>query len=150
MLWSARRAWPRAAVVVLLVLMPLQFAGFYRDYFGDYRVRSAQWLEYNIGGGMEEIIRQQPSFGTAPVYIADNIQWAPYYWQFYQAKHGRPDLASGTTFVDVQTIDAATIPPGSAVLCRIKDESALLAAGLTRAAAIPEPDGVPWFSVLRR
>ena len=149
-LWATRTAWSRVAVVVLLLLMPLQFAGFYRDYFGDYRLRSAQWLEYNIGGGMEELIRQQPSSGTAPVYIADNIQWAPYYWQFYQAKHGRPDLAGETTFVDVQTIDPAAISPGSVVLCRIKDERLLLAAGLTRVAAIPEPDGVPWFAVLRR
>ena len=99
---------------------------------------------------MEEIIRQQPSAGRAPVYIAANIQWAPYYWQFYQAKHDRTDLASGTTYVDVETFDPATIPPGGILLCRIKDESALLAAGMTRAAAIPEPDGVPWFSVLRK
>jgi hypothetical protein len=148
-MWARRTAWTRVIVVLLLVLMPVQFAAFYRDYFGDYRLRSAQWLEYNIGGAMEEAIRQ-PSTGTAPVYIADNIQWAPYYWQFYQAKHGRPDLASVTTFVDVKTIDPATIPPRSIVVCRIKDESALLAAGLTRAAAIPEPDGVPWFSVLRK
>lgn len=151
-LWAARTAgsWSRVAVVLLLALMPLQFAGFYRDYFGDYRLRSAKWLEYNIGGGMEELIRQQPSSGTVPVYIADNIQWAPYYWQFYQAKHERPDVASGTAFMDVHAMTAATIPAGSVVLCRIADESALLAAGLTRVAAIPEPDGVPWFAVLRK
>ena len=149
-MWAARNTWSRAAVILLLLLMPLQFAGFYRDYFGDYRLRSAKWLEYNIGGGLEEIIRQQPSSGAAPIYIADNIQWAPYYWQFYQAKHGRSDLASGTTFVDVHAFDAAVIPAGSVVLCRIHDERALLAAGLTRVAAVPEPDGVPWFAVLRR
>ena len=149
-LWAARARWCRVAVVLLLILMPLQFAGFYRDYFGDDRLRSAKWLEYNIGGGMEELIRQQPSSGTVPVYIADTLQWAAYYWQFYQAKHGRPDLASRTTFVDLKTINVISVPVGGVVLCRVADEAALLAAGLTRVAAIPEPDGVPWFAVLRK
>lgn len=148
-LWATRRRWCRVTALLLLAAMPLQFAGFYRDYFGDYRVRSAKWLEYNIGGGLEEIIRRQPA-GSAPVHIADNIQWAPYYWQFYLAKHGRQDLARGTVFVDVQSLDIATVPVGSLLLCRIKDDGALLAAGMIRLATIPEPDGVPWFTVLRR
>ena len=148
-LWVTRRRACQVAALALLVAMPLQFAGFYRDYFGDYRVRSAKWLEYNIGGGLEEIIRQQPS-APVPVYIADNIQWAPYYWQFYLAKHGRQDLAPGTVYVDLQSLDVATVPQASLLLCRVGDEGPLLAAGLTRVAAIPEPDGVPWFAVLRR
>lgn len=149
-LWEARRPGFRAAAVLLMAAMPLQFAGFYRDYFGDYRIRSAKWLEYNIGGGLEAIIREQPASSIAPVYIADNVQWAPYYWQFYQAKHGREDLAAGTVFADLQTLDAGRLPEGSLVLCRVNDEARLLAAGLTRVAAIPEPDGVPWFTVLRK
>ena len=148
-LWATRRRACQVAALALLVAMPLQFAGFYRDYFGDYRVRSARWLEYNIGGGLEEIIRQQPS-PPVPVYIADDIQWAPYYWQFYLAKHGRQDLARGTVYVNLRTLDVATVPPASLLLCRVGDEGPLLAAGLTRVTAIPEPDGVPWFSVLRR
>lgn len=148
-LWTAGGRGGRVIVILLLALMPLQFAGFYRDYFGDYRVRSAKWLEYNIGGGLEEIIRRQPVI-AAPVYIADNVQWASYYWQFYLAKHGRPDLQRHTTFVDVQSVDVTSIPSGGLVFCRVADEGALLAAGMTRVAAIPEPDGVPWFTVLRR
>ncbi len=148
-LWAAGRRSSRGLALLLMIAIPLQFAGFYRDYFGDYRVRSARWLEYNIGGGLEEIIRRQPS-PPVPVYIADNIQWAPYYWQFYLAKHRRPELAHDTIHVDVQTLDVRTIPAGSLLLCRALDERALMAAGLTRVAAIPEPDGVPWFSVLRK
>ncbi|MDP2389340.1 MAG: hypothetical protein Q8N52_03345, partial [Acidobacteriota bacterium] len=148
-LWTAGSRGGRVTVVLLLALMPLQFAGFYRDYFGDYRVRSAKWLEYNIGGGLEEIIRRQPAV-SVPVYIADNVQWASYYWQFYLAKHGRLDLHRHTAFVDVSSLDVNNIPSGGLLFCRVADEGALLAAGMTRVAAIPEPDGVPWFSVLRR
>lgn len=148
-LWTSRRRRYQVAAVALLIVMPLQFAGFYRDYFGAYRARSAKWLEYNIGGGLEEIIRRQPP-AAVPVYIADNIQWAPYYWQFYQAKHQRDDLARVTTYADPRTLDPGDLPAGSLLLCRTLDEPALVAAGLTRVAAIPEPDGVPWFSVLRK
>ncbi|MDP3716153.1 MAG: glycosyltransferase family 39 protein [Acidobacteriota bacterium] len=148
-LWTAGSRGGRVTVVLLLALMPLQFAGFYRDYFGDYRVRSAKWLEYNIGGGLEEIIRRQPAV-SVPVYIADNVQWASYYWQFYLAKHGRLDLHRHTAFVDVSSLDVNSIPSGGLLFCRVADEGALLAAGMTRVAAIPEPAGVPWFSVLRR
>ena len=76
-LWTARRALYRVAAVVLIAVMPLQFAGFYRDYFGDYRARSAQWLEYNIAGGLETIIARQPAT-PVPVYIARSIQWVEY------------------------------------------------------------------------
>lgn len=148
-LWAGGRRHSRVVALLLMIAIPLQFAGFYRDYFGDYRVRSARWLEYNIGGSLEEIIRQQPS-PPVPVYIADNIQWAPYYWQFYQAKHKRDDLARVTTYADPRTLAAGDLPAGSLLLCRILDEPALIAAGLTRVVAIPEPDGVPWFSVLRK
>lgn len=148
-LWSAKSPAGRVIVVALLALMPLQFTGFYRDYSGDYRVRSAKWLEYNIGGGLGEIIRRQPAI-AAPVYIADNVQWAPYYWQFYLTKHGRPDLQSHTTFVDVQSLDVTGMQAVGLMFCRVADEGRLLAAGMTRVAAIPEPDGEPFFAVLRR
>ena len=51
-MWQRRaRVW-RWAVIALIAAMPLQFAAFYRDYFGDYRVRSYAWFEYNMRGGM--------------------------------------------------------------------------------------------------
>ena len=149
-LWSARRQTFRMLVVVLLALMPLQFAAFSRDYFGDYRARSASWLEYNIAGGLEEILSRQPA-SPFPVYIDRNIQWVEYYWPLYLAKHGRPALQDQTTYFDpASTADVSAMPARSLVLCRIVDEALLLPAGLTRVAAIPEPDGSSWFAVLER
>lgn len=150
-LWSARhRVW-RAVAVALLVAMPLQFAAFYTDYFGDYRVRSYTWFEYNVRGGLEAIIEGQTS-SPAPVYLATNIQWVEYYWPLYLVKHGRSDLRSRTVYFNPQSQpEVAAIAPGSFVLCRAADEPALVAAsGLRRARAITEPDGAHTFSVLRK
>ena len=65
-------------------------------------------------------------------------------------KHGREDLEDRAVYFDVGTADVAAMPAGSLVLCRVADEGGLLAAGLTRVAPIPEPDGVPWFTVLQK
>jgi len=136
--------------LALLIAMAVQFAGFYRDYFGDYRVRSYPWFEHNIRGGMEDLISRQGS-APAPIYIAQNIQWSDYYWPLYLVKHGRMDLRPHTNFLDLQAADAiAAIAGGSLALCRASDEAVLIGAGFHRLRAIQEPDGTHSFSVLQK
>ncbi len=91
-MWTARRWWWRAAAIGLLALMPLQFAGFYRDYFDGYPARSYAWLEYNIRGGLEDLLIARRGDPPAPIYIANNIAWVDYYWPFYLVKHDRTSL----------------------------------------------------------
>ena len=149
-LWTARRRAWRVVAVLLLAAMPLQFTLFYRDYFIGYPVRSYTWFEYNIRGGMEEIIAREAA-KAEPVFIGQNIQWAEYYWPIYLAKHGRRDLQPRTTYVDFQA--AATvpsIPAGSFVLCRISDAGLFSRAGFQLVSEISEPDGSKSFSVFQR
>ena len=147
-MWQRRaKAW-RAAVIVLIAALPLQFAAFYRDYFGDYRVRSYAWFEYNMRGGMEEMIRRAGE-GT-PVWISQSLQWADYYWPFYLDRFGRPELKQQTHYIDPERYDLAAIGPGSLVLCRAGEERRFLDAGFTRVAAIEEPDRTHSLSVLQR
>lgn len=149
MLWGSRQRIWRACAIVLVAAMPWQFAGFYRDYFVDYPVRSFSWFEYNIRGGMEDVIARQVE--PAPVFIASNIQWADYYWPFYLAKHGRHDLRAHTTYIDLSLPGAAAlVPPGGVLLCRVADVAAMKAAGLRELRAITEPDGSQSFAVMHR
>jgi len=147
-MWQRRgRVW-RWAVIVLIAAMPLQFAAFYRDYFGDYRVRSYAWFEYNMRDAMEEIIRRAGA--GSPVWISQSLQWADYYWPFYLDRFGRPELSRQTHYIDAERHDLAVIGPGSLVLCRAGEERRFLDAGFTRVAAIEEPDRTHSLSVLQR
>lgn len=149
MMWASRQRIWRACAIVLLAAMPVQFAGFYQDYFVAYPGRSYSWFEYNIRGGMEDVIARQE--GLAPVFIANNIQWADYYWPFYLAKLGRQDLRARTSYLDVSAPGAAaSVPPGGVLLCRVADAAAMKAAGLREVRAITEPDGSQSFSVMQR
>ena len=146
-LWVSKRAAGRAAALLLALAMTWQFVAFYRDYFDEYRVRSYKWFEYNIRGGMEEIIRRQPT-PPVPVFVARSIQWAEYYWPLYVQKLRRTDLPQAT-YIHA-TDAAATVPAGGFMLCRIEEETALIASGFERVTAISEPDGTEWLSVLKR
>jgi len=149
-LWTHRSRAIRAVAVALLVAMPIQFAMFYRDYFTAYPARSQSWFEYNIRGGMEEIIGRA-TIDRSPVFIAANIQWAEYYWPLYLAKHSRSGFSSTMRIVDLGSDSTrAALPAHAFILCRKSDASPLLDAGFTVVVAVPEPDGDSQFSVLQR
>lgn len=138
----------RAAVGVLCVGMVVQFAAFYRDYMGDYRVRSAQWFEFNVRDGMHDVItRATPA---SRVWISQALLWSDYYWPFYLERFRRPELLSQTNYFDPVAADLASIPADTYVLCPVAQEARLLSAGFARVSAIEEPDGTHSLSVLHR
>ena len=55
--------------VRVMVMAVAQFSVFARDYFGDYRVRSASWFQYNIRGGLDAIV-ERTAGGARPVIHA--------------------------------------------------------------------------------
>lgn len=108
----------RLAGAILLVAVPLQFRSFYRDYTGDYRLRSSYWFENNIRGGLEEIMRRNRPDAIRPVYLSTDIQWVEWYWPLYLIKERREDLRARTMYFDPKTIDVNAMQPGSLVLSR--------------------------------
>jgi 4-amino-4-deoxy-L-arabinose transferase-like glycosyltransferase len=146
-LWRRRGKAGRWAAIVLIASLPLQFGGFYRDYFGDYRVRSYPWFEYNLRGGMAEIIHR--ASGGDEIWISQSLQWADYYWPFYLDVFGRRELGPRTHFLDAAQARLDDTGAGYA-LCRAGEEQRFLDAGFTRVAAILEPDRTHSLSVLRR
>jgi len=146
-LWRRRGLAGRWIAIVLIASLPLQFGGFYRDYFGDYRVRSYPWFEYNMRGGMAEIVLRA---GDADeIWISQSLQWADYYWPFYLDVFGRRELGPRTHYLDPAQANLNGIGAGYA-LCRAGEEQRFLDAGFTRVVAILEPDQAHSLSVLRR
>lgn len=151
----------RVVTVGLLALMPLQFAGFWSDYFSDYRVRSAYWLGGNIRGALEEIIERDRRAPAPGVYFSTlkatsglvdgRDAYIEPYWKFYLLKHDRVDLLARTRSLDVANVHA--VPAGSLVFTNEGDVTteALVSKGeLTLVKTIPELNGTSFFRILQR
>lgn len=150
---SAKPSWARAVAAGVMVMAVAQFSVFARDYFGDYRVRSASWFQYNIRGGLDAIV-ERTAGGARPVYLNDAIRWIDSYWKFHVRAVERPDLlpmTNGFTHVD------PAVPPGSLLLVPGTDPAlsaearAAVASGqFVLVTDIVEPDGLVSFIVLER
>ncbi len=110
-LLGARQRWWRWAAIAVLVSVPLQFAGFYRDYMGGYRARSSFWFGGNLRAALTDVIRLEGE-NNRPVYISRTIPFANRYWRFYTLAEGRSNLTGQATFYEPQTLDATAVPAG--------------------------------------
>ncbi len=151
----------RLAAGVLLVLLPLQFAAFWTDYFSSYRERVSFWLGGNIRGALEEVIVRNGAAGQTTVYFTPlkstggQLDWRngyiDAYWRFYLLKHNRMDLLDRSRPVDGAALH--NVPPGSLMVANIENTevAALVASGvLRRVATIDELNGEPYFVVLQK
>ena len=154
MLASPARRW-RGAAVGLLAIIPLHFAFFLYDYYGDYRTRSAIWFNGNRRAALEEIIAR--TSGADPprkIYLSTaHIPYLDVYWRLYLVKHHRDDLLQHTVYFDAESLDVRTIPQGSLMLASTNDARlrTLVQSGqLLKLADVPEPGDPPFFMLLRR
>lgn len=144
---SPRRIW-RIAATALLLTIPVQFAGFYRDYTGSYRERSSVWYGGNLRGALLEVMRHPPVDGAA--YVSRGIPYADSYWRLYaQTTPGAParpelldpELAASRSFVAGSKAITAVDEPLAAVLDRT---------GWRRDVVVTEPGGRPSFVVFQK
>ena len=161
-LWSGEARCPiRLVAVGLVALMPIQFALFAHDYFGDYRLRSAPWLGGNLRGALDSLSARAEQEHAPAVYFATlratsglldiRNRWMDSYWKFCLLEHGRQDLLQRTVRWDGQSI--AGMPSGALVLANVGDvpTGALVRAGALKSVQlIPEVKGDPFFVVLER
>lgn len=110
-----RRSW-RPVAAGLLLLIPVQFYVFQRDYFGDYRARSAARYGHNLRGAIEEVIALRDRTGGATVYLNQEIPYVRDYWEFYLKVHRRTELIAPTTTLDSQSDILGDLQPGSLLL----------------------------------
>jgi hypothetical protein len=151
----------RLLASALLLLLPLQFAVFWNDYFSAYRERVSFWLGGNIRGVLEEAIDQDRADAPLTVYFAPltsssgQLDWRndyiDSYWRFYLLKRQRPDLLARTRTVDGDAL--ANIERGGVVVTNLENAqaAALVKDGtLKEITRINELDGKPFFVLLRK
>jgi 4-amino-4-deoxy-L-arabinose transferase-like glycosyltransferase len=148
LLASRQRLW-RFAAVGLIVLVPVQFMAFYRDYLTDYRVRASGWFEGNIRGAVEQMIAQDGTQHVPAFYLADDIQWADYYWRLYAIKNRRDDLIGRAVVFEPKTVDMRMLAPGTLLLVRCVAQPCGVE-GAPETSLIREPGGSLSFAILQR
>jgi hypothetical protein len=117
-----RRSW-LPVTLCLLLLMPLQFAVFAADYFGDYRARSAGRYEYNIRGALEQAIALHDRNPDAPIYLNDDVLFIRAYWEFYLRLLGRTDLRGRQIMFDSNSDLPTEMPSKSLVMTDINERA---------------------------
>lgn len=148
---TARAAVWRAVAVLLLVSVPIQFAGFYADYMGRYRVESAPWFGGNTRDVFNAAIARAGADPEVQVLVSDGIPFAERYWRFYALVNGRADLIGRMTRyrpgrADHAGAKAVLACPITAAECR-----ELMGGAAWRTVTIAtELDGSPSFALLER
>lgn len=156
---STRLRLGQMAVLALLASVPLQFAAFYRDYFGDYRARSAVVYSGNIRGAFEAVLDRDRRHPVPAVYLGEvgNYAYGPLYWRFYLIKHHREGLLARTEEAYLFDPDKVRkLPPGSLVVTNAgqgdddRKIDQMVAAGELRKTEIAEPNGLVSYLILER
>ena len=151
----------KIGAVLLLLAMPIQFAGFYRDYFTSYRRRASNWLGGNLRGALVELMDRESSEHAPYIYFATlrstagladiRNRWMETYWTFYLTKYGRRELLDRSRAFDPAHVNS--VPPRSLVLANIGDPviDRLVRGGeLKRVDTIVDEDGNRFFTILQR
>lgn len=100
----------RVAATVLLLAMPLQFAYFAADYFGSYRLRSANWLDpINFDAVARDVIERDATAPVPRIYLNEALDDVEARWRFYLAKYRREDLWQRTWIFDSPVRNAWSI-----------------------------------------
>jgi hypothetical protein len=124
LLRSPRRV-TRMAAMLLLVAMPIQAAYFGRDYFGEYRIRSAVWFDpVNVRGVAEYVIANEPPASAPAVFLSDDLDDVAARWKFYMARRGRPQLLERTRLFSADRLDVHAVPAGSLLVFYANDPKA--------------------------
>jgi len=147
-MWASPKWIWRSAGIALLLTMPLQFAGFYRDYMGPYRERSSTWYGGNLRGALMEVMQHPPASGQS--YVSRTIPYADVYWRFYsQTITGAP---AAPLLLDLAAAEQHSFAPGSKAIVAVDEPLAAVLdrTGWRRETVVAEPDGVPAFVVFER
>jgi 4-amino-4-deoxy-L-arabinose transferase-like glycosyltransferase len=159
--WSSRARHGALLLAPIVALMLLQFASFQRDYYGDYAVRVAPWLQGNIRGAVTQLMDEAERRPEARIYFAWlrtagnggdlRNRWMAEYFHVYAAMQHRQHLVPRATFF-VPDDDVNAVPAGSLILGNRADPilRRMLDDSARRLADVPEINQEPFFTIIER
>lgn len=150
---TATQSWGwRVVAATLILAVPVQFAGFYGDYMGRYRVRSAEAFGGNTRDALVAAIVRSGAGSPQTVYVSRAIPYVGRYWRFYSLAEGRPDVIDRMALYGPEL--PAAVATGALLICGVAEpECARLGegeAGWRQLEVAAEPTGAPSFALFER
>ena len=150
-LWHTRRGIPRLVAAALALVMALQFAGFYADYFDNYRISSASAYDPTaFRDAAELMVAEDQQSPVARVYLPTGFYDVSAKWRFYTTKHDRPALWRRTEYYSGAIGELAQAPPDSLAVLPLTDDGATPVAGWRTVQIVRGLMDVPTLALLRR
>lgn len=147
----SRRLGMRAVAFVFAIAMLWQFADFYRDYLGNYRIRSGHAFDPTAFRDAAELIIEDDAAGNvARVFLPTSFYDVSAKWRFYTAKHDRPDLWRRTTYYSGAAADLPPAPPGAVAVVPLADDGTAAVEGWATVRVVRNLMGAPTLKVVRR
>lgn len=143
LLTSQTRVW-RAVAVAALLVMPIQFGFFLKDYFTDYRLNAYVWFGGNVKGAVTKMLELDAERYVPAVYLSSSIAYGPERWHFYLDTLDREDVMTRIHVLDASAPTAA-LPRGSLVVVpaveNVVTDARMKSADVRKVAEIIEPFG---------
>jgi 4-amino-4-deoxy-L-arabinose transferase-like glycosyltransferase len=111
----------RVIAAVVLISVPLQFGSFVNDYFSDYKLRSAFWLDtMNVRAIAEAVAARTGPSGTETIYMStdDIAEDKISRWLFHVQAQNRRDLWTRTRYLSIEGASSSDTAAGSFLVMR--------------------------------
>jgi len=143
----------RAAAFALLLAIAVQFVLFYRDYLGDYRVRSALAFDPANIGGVADVVLASNAAAVPSIYLSEDLDDVAARWRFHLVAHRREELLARTSLFAADTIALQRVPAGSLLVLYANDPAVarfLESERCAVAAVVTDPAGNDLSVILRK
>jgi 4-amino-4-deoxy-L-arabinose transferase-like glycosyltransferase len=144
----------RIAAALLILSIPVQFAGFAGDYFGDYQARSAYRFDSaNMRDVAAYVIAADRSAHVPAVYLSKDLGTGKsVQWKFHLVKNHRDDLWQRTKYFDADVFKPTDIPSGSLLVLDMNNRrlNDLVPASCSIAYVVKDVANAPTATILRR
>lgn len=148
-LLSSRRAAARATVAALAIVVAWQFTAFYRDYLGNYRVRSGSAFDPTAFKGAAELIIAEDRRAPVPaVHLPTGFYDVGAKWRFYTIKHDRIELWRRTQYYPGHASALAGAAPGTLAVVPVPQSPDV--EGWSAIEIVRDLAGQPTLTVIRK
>jgi hypothetical protein len=147
-MWASRRVALRMTVAALVIVMAWQFTAFYRDYLGDYRIRSGFAFDPTAFKGAAEVMIAEDRRTPIPaVYLPTGFYDVSAKWRFYTSKHDHVQLWRRTQYYSG---DPSTLGGVAGSIAVVPASYSPAVAGWTTVETVRNLGGEPTLAVIRR